>query len=85
MCKPYWEWDQWLKHKLPQLPKQYDIFTEKALKLFKHCLNPKIKDRWTVKDIKKIVEKERILKTKVMYYFLFLKINYNFLFLDCFR
>lgn len=70
MCKPYWEWDQWLKHKLPQLPKQYDAYTEKALKLFKRCLNPKSKDRWTIKDIKKFVEKERLLKTKVTFYFL---------------
>ncbi|KAI1725672.1 protein kinase domain-containing protein [Ditylenchus destructor] len=64
MCKPYWEWDQWLKHKLPQLPKHYETYTEKALKLFKRCLNPRPKERWSVKELKKYVEKERLMKTK---------------------
>uniref|UniRef100_A0A914W4Z7 Protein kinase domain-containing protein n=1 Tax=Plectus sambesii TaxID=2011161 RepID=A0A914W4Z7_9BILA len=62
MCKPYWEWDQWLKRKNPQLPKRWDPFTEKALKLFKRTLNPKHKDRWSVKDVRKCVAKERLLK-----------------------
>lgn len=69
MCKPYWEWNQWLKHKLPQLPKQYDLFTEKSLKLFKRCLNPRSKDRWSVKDLKKFIEKERFIKPKVFFNF----------------
>lgn len=62
MCKPYWEWEQWLKRKNPALPKRWDPFTEKALKLFKRTLNPKHKDRWTVKDVRKCVTKERLLK-----------------------
>ncbi len=62
MCKPYWEWEQWLKRKNPQLPKRWDPFTEKALKLFKRTLNPKHKDRWAVKDVRKCVTKERLLK-----------------------
>lgn len=74
MCKPYYEWNQWLKHKLIQLPKQYEIFTEKALKLFKRCLNSKVKDRWTVKNFKKFIEKEQFLKSKVFFFeFFFLK------------
>ncbi|CAD5221448.1 unnamed protein product [Bursaphelenchus xylophilus] len=62
MCKPYWEWEQWMKHKLSQLPRRYDVFTEKGIKLQKRCLNPRIKDRWTVKDIKRCMEKERLIK-----------------------
>ncbi|CAD5215458.1 unnamed protein product [Bursaphelenchus okinawaensis] len=62
MCKPYYEWEQWMKHKLAQLPRRYDCFTEKGIKLQKRCLNPRIKDRWTVKDIKRCVEKEKFLK-----------------------
>lgn len=62
MCKPYWEWEQWLKRKSPALPKRWDPFTEKALKLFKRTLNPKHKDRWGVKDLRKCVTKERLLK-----------------------
>uniref|UniRef100_A0A914EMG5 Protein kinase domain-containing protein n=1 Tax=Acrobeloides nanus TaxID=290746 RepID=A0A914EMG5_9BILA len=62
MCKPYWEWEQWLKRKSPQLPKRWDPFSEKSLKLLKRCLNPKAKDRWTVKEMRKIITKERLLK-----------------------
>jgi serine/threonine-protein kinase SBK len=62
MCKPYWEWEQWMKHKLPQLPKRYECFTQPALKLQKRCLNPRAKDRWSVKDVRKCIDKERLLK-----------------------
>ncbi|KAL3071880.1 hypothetical protein niasHT_031071 [Heterodera trifolii] len=64
MCKPFWEWDQWMKRKVPQLPRYWDVFSEKALKLFKHTLNPKAKERWEARELKKFVEKERLLKTK---------------------
>ncbi|KAH7732202.1 Protein C01C4.3 a [Aphelenchoides avenae] len=64
MCKPYWEWEQWMKHKLPQLPKRYECFTQPSLKLLKRCLNPRAKDRWSVKDIKKCISTKdlRLLK-----------------------
>ncbi|MFH4977641.1 hypothetical protein AB6A40_004350 [Gnathostoma spinigerum] len=62
MCKPYWEWEQWLKRKNPLLPRRWEAFTEKGLKLFKKTLNPKEKDRWSAKDIKKCIIKERVLK-----------------------
>uniref|UniRef100_A0A914GXZ6 Protein kinase domain-containing protein n=1 Tax=Globodera rostochiensis TaxID=31243 RepID=A0A914GXZ6_GLORO len=64
MCKPFWEWDQWMKRKVPHLPKYWDMFSEKALKLFKHTLNPKAKERWGAREMRKLVEKERLLKTK---------------------
>jgi hypothetical protein len=62
VCKPYFEWENWIKHKLPQLPRRYDVFTEKALKLQKRCLIMRAKERWTCKDIKRYLEKERLLK-----------------------
>ncbi|KAI6241651.1 putative serine/threonine-protein kinase C01C4.3 [Aphelenchoides fujianensis] len=62
VCKPYFEWEQWMKHKLPQLPKRYEVFTEKALKLMKRCLIARAKERWECKDIKRCIEKERLLK-----------------------
>lgn len=62
MCKPYYEWEQWMKHKLSQLPRRYDLFTEKGIKLQKRCLNPRAKDRWTAKDIRRYLEKEKLLK-----------------------
>uniref|UniRef100_A0A914R1B9 Protein kinase domain-containing protein n=1 Tax=Panagrolaimus davidi TaxID=227884 RepID=A0A914R1B9_9BILA len=45
MCKPYWEWEQWLKRKSPMLPKRWDAFSDKSLKLFKKCFTSKPKDR----------------------------------------
>jgi serine/threonine protein kinase len=62
ICKPYFEWDQWIKHKLSQLPRRYDVFTEKAIKLQKRCLIVRAKDRWSCKDIKRYLEKEKLLK-----------------------
>ena len=34
------------------------------MKLFKRCLNPRPKDRWTIKELKKFVEKEKLMKGK---------------------
>jgi serine/threonine-protein kinase SBK len=62
MCKPFYEWEQWLKRKNPQLPRRWEPFTEKSLKIFKRTLNPKPKDRWMIKDLRKCIEKERLLK-----------------------
>ncbi|KAK6766658.1 hypothetical protein RB195_026129 [Necator americanus] len=62
MCKPYWEWEQWLKRKNPTLPKRWTPFSEKALKLMKKTLTPRIKDRWTAKDMRKCIAKEKLLK-----------------------
>uniref|UniRef100_A0A915C774 Protein kinase domain-containing protein n=1 Tax=Parascaris univalens TaxID=6257 RepID=A0A915C774_PARUN len=62
MCKPYWEWEQWLKGKNPLLPKRFEPFSEKSLKLLKRTLNPRSKDRWSVKDVKKCIMKEKLLK-----------------------
>uniref|UniRef100_A0A0N5ALP1 Protein kinase domain-containing protein n=1 Tax=Syphacia muris TaxID=451379 RepID=A0A0N5ALP1_9BILA len=64
MCKPYWEWEQWIKRKNPQLPKRWEPFSEKALKLLKKTLNPKYKDRWMAKDVRKLILKEKLLKTQ---------------------
>ena len=56
-----------MRHKTPLLPKYFDdAFGEKAIKLFKHCLNPRPKDRWNIKDLKKFMEKEQLLKCKVV-------------------
>ncbi|NP_001368770.1 Protein kinase domain-containing protein [Caenorhabditis elegans] len=63
MCKPYWEWEQWLKRKNPALPKKFNPFSEKALKLFKKSLTPRFKDRWTAKDMRKCLAKEKLLKS----------------------
>jgi hypothetical protein len=52
------EWDKYTKHKTPQLPKYFEPFDEKLTRLFKHCLNPRPKDRWHIKDLKKFMEKE---------------------------
>ncbi|KAK6034188.1 hypothetical protein COOONC_28306 [Cooperia oncophora] len=62
MCKPYWEWEQWLKRKNPTLPKRWSTFSEKALKLMKKTLTPRVKDRWTAKDMRKCIAKEKLLK-----------------------
>uniref|UniRef100_A0A7E4UPQ2 Protein kinase domain-containing protein n=1 Tax=Panagrellus redivivus TaxID=6233 RepID=A0A7E4UPQ2_PANRE len=62
MYKPYWEWEQWLKRKNPALPKRWEPFSEKALKIFKRSLNPKPKDRWSAKDMRKCIMKEKLLK-----------------------
>ncbi|EYB99618.1 hypothetical protein Y032_0121g961 [Ancylostoma ceylanicum] len=62
MCKPYWEWEQWLKRKNPTLPKRWTPFSEKALKLMKKTLTPRVKDRWTAKDMRKCITKEKLLK-----------------------
>uniref|UniRef100_A0AC35G1I2 Protein kinase domain-containing protein n=1 Tax=Panagrolaimus sp. PS1159 TaxID=55785 RepID=A0AC35G1I2_9BILA len=62
MCKPYWEWEQWLKRKSPMLPKRWDAFSDKSLKLFKKCFTSKPKDRWSVKDMRKLIVKEKLLK-----------------------
>ncbi|ULT81887.1 hypothetical protein L5515_017562 [Caenorhabditis briggsae] len=63
MCKPYWEWEQWLKRKNPALPKKFNPFSEKALKLFKKSLTPRFKDRWSAKDMRKCLVKEKLLKS----------------------
>ncbi|PIC17855.1 hypothetical protein B9Z55_023950 [Caenorhabditis nigoni] len=63
MCKPYWEWEQWLKRKNPALPKKFNPFSEKALKLFKKSLTPRFKDRWSAKDMRKCLAKEKLLKS----------------------
>ncbi|VDN00988.1 unnamed protein product [Thelazia callipaeda] len=63
MCKPYWEWEQWLKRKNLQLPKRFDCFTEKSLKLFRRTLEIRCKDRWSVKNVSKCLMKEKLLKT----------------------
>lgn len=89
MCKPYWEWEQWLKRKNPALPKKFNPFSEKALKLFKkwdhpsqswrknwlyyRSLTPRSKDRWSAKDMRKCLAKEKLLKSvkvAVPYYWL---------------
>ncbi|KAF8353712.1 hypothetical protein PRIPAC_95335 [Pristionchus pacificus] len=62
MCKQYWEWEQWQKRKIPALPKKFTVFSEKALKLLKKTLCNKPKDRWTAKEIRKCVQKEKLLK-----------------------
>ncbi|CAJ0609390.1 unnamed protein product [Cylicocyclus nassatus] len=62
MCKPYWEWEQWLKRKNPNLPKRWMPFSEKALKLLKKTLTPRAKDRWTAKELRKCIAKEKLLK-----------------------
>ncbi|VDD97116.1 unnamed protein product, partial [Enterobius vermicularis] len=64
MCKPYWEWEQWVKRKSPQLPKRWETFSEKALKMLKKSLNPKYKDRWSAKDMRKLIVKEKLLKAQ---------------------
>ncbi|KHN73020.1 Putative serine/threonine-protein kinase C01C4.3 [Toxocara canis] len=64
MCKPYWEWEQWLKRKNPLLPKRFDPFSEKSLKLLKRTLNPRHKDRWSAKDVRKCILKEKLLKSQ---------------------
>ena len=64
MCKPFYEWDQWLKRKAIQQPKYWDTFSDKSMRMFKHTLNPKPKERWEVKDMRKLVEKERLMKSK---------------------
>lgn len=53
---------RWLKRKLSQLPKRYEVFTEKALKLQKRCLISRAKDRWAIKDIKRYLETHKLLK-----------------------
>ncbi|KJH44628.1 hypothetical protein DICVIV_09349 [Dictyocaulus viviparus] len=62
MCKQYWEWEQWLKRKNPTLPKRWSLFSEKALKLLKKTLTARVKDRWTAKDMRKCIAKEKLLK-----------------------
>ncbi|CAK5091612.1 unnamed protein product [Meloidogyne enterolobii] len=64
MCKPFYEWDQWIKRKAVQQPKYWDSFPDKAMRMFKHSLNPKPKERWDVKEIRKFIEKERLSKNK---------------------
>uniref|UniRef100_A0A0M3JSY2 Putative serine/threonine-protein kinase (inferred by orthology to a C. elegans protein) n=1 Tax=Anisakis simplex TaxID=6269 RepID=A0A0M3JSY2_ANISI len=64
MCKPYWEWEQWLKRKNPLLPKRFEPFSEKSLKILKKTLTPRCKDRWSAKDIRKCVLKEKLLKSQ---------------------
>uniref|UniRef100_A0A1I8B5N1 Protein kinase domain-containing protein n=1 Tax=Meloidogyne hapla TaxID=6305 RepID=A0A1I8B5N1_MELHA len=64
MCKPFYEWDQWLKRKAVQQPKYWDSFPDKAMRMFKHSLNPKPKGRWDVKEMRKFIEKERLSKNK---------------------
>ncbi|CAJ0581869.1 unnamed protein product, partial [Mesorhabditis spiculigera] len=61
MCKPYWEWEQWLKRKNPALPKKMTAFTEKGIKLFKKTFATRPKDRWTAKELRKWVTKEKLL------------------------
>lgn len=60
MNKSYWEWEQYLKRKIPALPKRWELFTEKSLKIFKKSLNPRPKDRWTAKDMRKCIEKSTL-------------------------
>lgn len=67
MCKPYWEWEQWLKRKSAQMPTKWSRFSEKALKLFRQTLNPKPKDRCTVKEVKKLLKDKWIKEIKVRY------------------
>ncbi|KAE9555838.1 hypothetical protein FO519_000923 [Halicephalobus sp. NKZ332] len=64
MIKSYWEWEQYLKRKIPALPKRWDPFTDKSFKIFKKSLNPRPKDRWTVKDLRKNMEKATLLKNQ---------------------
>ncbi|KAF7632840.1 Protein kinase domain-containing protein [Meloidogyne graminicola] len=64
MCKPFYEWDQWLKRKAVQQPKYWDSFADKAMRMFKHSLNPKPKERWDIRGIRKFIEKERFSKSK---------------------
>ena len=68
-----------LKRKAIQQPKYWETFSDKAMRMFKHALNPKAnctyekaksrqiqpKDRWEVRDMRKLVEKERLMKSKV--------------------
>lgn len=65
MCKPYWEWEQWIKRKTPSLPPKWTRFTELSLKLLKKTLNPKWKDRCTVKDVKKLIKGKWLKEVKV--------------------
>lgn len=62
--KSYWEWEQYLKRKIPALPKRWEFFSEKSMKILKKCLNPKPKDRWTAKDMRKCFEKVGSLKNQ---------------------
>ncbi len=62
MCKPYWEWEQWLKRKNPQLPRRFDAFTQGSLKLLKKTLNPRAKERCSAKHVRKALAKDRLLK-----------------------
>nr|CAD2203126.1 unnamed protein product [Meloidogyne enterolobii] len=72
MCKPFYEWDQWIKRKAVQQPKYWDSFPDKAMRMFKHSLNPKPKERWDVKEIRKFIEKERLSKIKILLMMLFI-------------
>lgn len=51
-----------LKRKVPNLAKYWDLYSEKALKLFKHTLGQKAKERWEAREVRKFVERERMLK-----------------------
>jgi len=53
MAKSYWEWEEWIKGKRPQLPVRWSRFTEKGLKLFRKTLAPKDADRCSIKSIAK--------------------------------
>ncbi|PAV59776.1 hypothetical protein WR25_26470 [Diploscapter pachys] len=80
MCKPYWEWEQWLKRKNPTLPKKFNSFSEKGLKLLKKTLTPRVKDRWSAKEVRKCVTKEKLLKpakAKEENYYIYIDVEPN--------
>uniref|UniRef100_A0A914CCZ4 Protein kinase domain-containing protein n=1 Tax=Acrobeloides nanus TaxID=290746 RepID=A0A914CCZ4_9BILA len=66
ICKPYRDWEKWVKLQSHMMPKQFCSFTDKSMKVIRKCLNAKPKDRGTVQDMKKYVEKEPLIKVTKM-------------------
>lgn len=65
MCKPYYEWEQWLKRKTLQLPNKWARFSEDGLKLFRRILSAKSKDRCAIKDVKRFLKDRWVKEVKV--------------------
>lgn len=65
MCKPYWEWEEWMKGKSSKMPAKLLRFSDKLVKLMKNSLNPRPKDRSSIKELRKYLKGKWIKEAKV--------------------
>lgn len=64
-CKPFNEWDAYIRRKATAMPPKWGRFTDRGLKIFRKTLKTKVIDRVAIKDLKKYLTEDNWLKAQI--------------------